>query len=162
MAITRIRDHQVQSETVYRQGQELAAIKEEVAEARVGRESLAQVLTDPTLGLEQITKLGVVASPEEPKVIEVPISRTQDFKRRPPEVLKFVPGPDDVSLTVCDFNNDDATDFDASENVVFDGVMKLKTKFIEEMTDEGELGDDGCSRFTTPERFKKIEGIKVE
>ena len=112
-----------------------------MAEARVGRESLAQVLTDPTLGLEQITKLGVVASPEELRLLKCLLAAHKTLSAGPAEVLKFVPGPDDVSLTVCDFNNDDATDFDASENVVFDGVMKLKTKFIEEMTDEGELGD---------------------
>lgn len=73
-------------------------------------------------------------------VIEIPA--TQDFKRIPIEVLKFIEAgvaQENVVQTICAFDNADATDFEPNEMVEFDGTMHLKTIFSHEMTDEGML-----------------------
>lgn len=111
----------------------------------------------------QITKLGVVASPEKPKIVDIEIPETLDFMRPVPvEVLKFIPGQENVVTTICDFNNGDASDFVPDPMVEFDGTMHLKTQHVIPMKDEGLLGEGRL--WSAPidlSQFKVIEKIEV-
>lgn len=111
----------------------------------------------------QITKLGVVATPEAPKIIEIEIEETLDFNRGTPiEVLKFIPGEQNVVTTLCEFDNADASDFEPDPMVEFDGTMHLKTQHVIPMKDEGLLGEGRL--WSAPidlSQFKVIEKIEV-
>jgi hypothetical protein len=115
-----------------------------------------------TVTSEQVTKLGVIATPTAPKVIEVLIPATSDFKRNPLEVLKLVSATQDQVSTLSNFNNSDATDFNADSQVIFDGTMRLKTVYQESMVDNGAL-DTGklWSKAINKSSFKTIEKIEV-
>jgi hypothetical protein len=74
---------------------------------------------------EQITKLGVIATPEVPKEVDIEIPYIQDFNLGKAEVLKYVPGPESIN-TLVKFDNGDSTDFNYNgEFVKFDGKMSL-------------------------------------
>lgn len=73
----------------------------------------------------------------EPKEILIPIPATDSFKRIPVEVLKLIPGKDNVIKTLVTFDNSDKDDFLPNEYVEFDGTMKLKTDYLFSMTDNG-------------------------
>jgi hypothetical protein len=111
---------------------------------------------------EQVTKLGVVASSTSPKVIELLIPTTNDFKRNPLEILKLMSATQDQVSTLSNFNNSDATDFNADSQVIFDGTMRLKTVYQESMVDNGAL-DTGklWSKAIDRSSFKSIEKLEV-
>lgn len=83
---------------------------------------------------QQITKLGVTASVDAPRQYSIPITFTSDFLRAPVEVLKFKVGQQNVVKTEISFDNSDSTDFNVSEKVLFDGVMKLKINYEYQMS----------------------------
>lgn len=118
--------------------------------------------TGAELSLSQRTKLGITASPESPEIVEIAIPHTTSFKRLPLEVLKLIPGDTNVVQTLCEFDNSCADSFDADDQVIFDGSMKLKTSYTTPMTDEGELGDGRLwSASIDRAAFKTIEKIEV-
>jgi hypothetical protein len=82
-----------------------------------------------SISLSQLTKMTVVATPEEPKVYDLEIPATSDFKRIPVEILKYIPNEQNVISTIVEFNNADATDFESVDNTVFDGTMHLLTMY---------------------------------
>jgi hypothetical protein len=82
------------------------------------------------LNVKQVTKLNVKATPDNPHVIEIPIPYTNVFKKLPIEVLKLEGEEKEVTETVAQFDNADATDFEPNEFVEFDGTMHLKTDYV--------------------------------
>lgn len=163
MSVTRIQDYQIHSV-------QLNSIRDEIAAARGDKPSLAERLaTLPTGGgsvsLNQITKLNITASQTTPYIVDVPIPETQDFKRLPVEVLKFTPGEQNKIVTICEFDNADATSFQGTATdpqIVFDGTMYLKTLYQENMIDEGALGSGKLwTKVIDKTQFKSIEKVVV-
>jgi hypothetical protein len=89
--------------------------------------------------VQQITKLNVTASSTTPKVIELDLNQTLDFKRKPIDVLKLTSGVADTTKTLMDFSNGEADDFQTNNNITFDGKMYPKTEYTETPVDEGLL-----------------------
>jgi len=87
------------------------------------------------INIEQITKMGV----EAPKTIDIEIKETENFKKLPVEVLKFIPGDEDVSRTILEFDNGDKYDFQPQKYVEFDESMYLKTNHKREFENLGKL-----------------------
>lgn len=115
------------------------------------------------VSLSQLSKLGIIATEEEPKDIEIIIPETTDFKRLPLEVLIFIAGSEDVIQTQIAFDNGDETDFEADDQLIFNGSMRLKTNYEFNMTDDGSLGDGKQFSFTiNPSDYKNIEGLEVK
>lgn len=77
-------------------------------------------------------------------------------------VLKFFPGTQDVSRTVCGFSNSDADDFVASNRLQFDGVMKPRTSYQGGLTYSG-LGQESTYlfTFTLPTQNVAVRSISI-
>lgn len=130
--------------------------------------NLAQSIADGNVGgggsvsVKQVTKLGINATPENPHSVFIDTEETISFNRLQVNVLKFIPGPSNVVTTVADFTNSEASDFEVTQQVVFDGKMKLQTEYIRDMIDGGVLEDGNI--YSLPidlTEFKKIEKIEV-
>lgn len=134
----------------------------EITNARGGYASLGERL-DTFSTVNQVTKLDVVASDIDPKVVEITIPETTDFKVPPIMVLKFNPGAQDSVQTICGFDNSDSEDFQGDEYVEFDGTMHLKTSYSEAMTEDTSWAGTGKSWYKTIDisNFKEIEQIEV-
>lgn len=77
-------------------------------------------------GYKQLSKIDLVA----PKEYDITIPKTKNFLLPPLEVLKLT-NSTTTTVTECEFNNGDSTDFDYNQAYVkFDGVMKLNTEFV--------------------------------
>lgn len=119
--------------------------------------------------LSQVTKLGVVATAQAPKIVELVIPDSPDLKRPAVEVLKFVPGTTNIIQTICQFDNADASSFvcdgipaDQHPDLIFDGTMKLRTQYDIPMTNGGPLGTGNLWIATIDTtKFKTIESIQV-
>ena len=112
-----------------------------------------------TSNYSQITKLNVTA----PKTELIPIEITNTFAKAPVEVLKFTAGESDVLVTVCDFDNGDASDFKDNEFLTFDGNMSLKVIYDITMKDPASLGSTYVSESEEIDmnNFKKIVNVEV-
>lgn len=153
-------------------------IKTEIIAARGGSADLNTRLNElesNSGGYKQVTKLGVIATAENPYAVEIPLEADSTFCKPPIEVLKFEGYPEDsgyknVIETICDFNNADETSFEPDEEglVVFDGKMHLKTTEEFPLTDEGELGEGRVYSLDLTEiknsllsgRYKEILGLQ--
>jgi hypothetical protein len=109
----------------------------------------------------QVTKLGVTATPESPYIEEIAITQSIDFLLGAAEVLKFVAGTENVVQTICNFDNADASSFEANDFVVFDGVMKLKTQDTFAMTDDGALGSGKVFSHTFNKTLFNTQSISI-
>ncbi|WP_129596047.1 hypothetical protein [Anaerophilus nitritogenes] len=87
------------------------------------------------IDLAQITKLNVTA----PHEVNIEIENTIDFKRLPVEVLKLIPGQEDVVQTLADFDNADQTDFKKNDFVEFNGSMCLKTQYDNDLEEHRKI-----------------------
>ena len=109
----------------------------------------------------QVTKLNVIATPEAPHIVEIPIPFTARFDKLPIEVLRMEGVTEQITQTLAEFDNSDATDFVENEFVEFDGVMKLKTnyEFETQIVDE----EEGIYSFDLSQldKFKRIVSIDV-
>lgn len=112
-----------------------------------------------TINYSQITKLNVTA----PKTELIPIEITNTFAKAPVEVLKFTAGESDVLVTVCDFDNSDASDFKDNEFLTFNGNMSLKVIYDITMKDPASLGSTYVSESEEIDmnNFKKIASVEV-
>ena len=114
----------------------------------------------PSIEVKQITKLNVIATPENPHIVEIPIEFTSKFDKLPIEVLRMEGIEGQTTQTLAEFNNGDETDFESNEFIEFDGTMHLKTnyEFETEVVDEIE----GIYSFDLGKLrdFKKIVSIE--
>ena len=112
-----------------------------------------------TSNYSQITKLNVTA----PKTELIPIEITNTFAKAPVEILKFTTGENDVIVTVCDFDNSDASDFKDNEFLTFDGNMSLKVIYDITMKNPASLGSTYVSesKEIDTSNFKKIDNVEV-
>jgi len=111
-----------------------------------------------SISIKQITKLSVVPN----QVEEINIPQTILFNFLPVEVLKFIPGDENVITNIYTFSNSEQDDFISNPTVDFDGVMKQKTSYSYVMTDNGELGDGHLWTYTMDiSQFKEIINLEV-
>lgn len=106
--------------------------------------------------VNQVTKMNIVA----PHTTTIDIPYTARFDKLPIEVLKMHGEQKDIILTLADFDNADATDFEENDFVKFDGVMQLKKDY----TDATEPLSEEVYKYdfsTILEVFRTIEGINV-
>jgi hypothetical protein len=108
----------------------------------------------------QVTKLGVVASKEEPATIDISIPHTDDFNLGKVEVLKAVEMPTET-LNVAHFDNADSTDFIYDEDFVsFDGTMRLKNTVTTPIGEGTPMGDGMLYRAKIDlSKWKRIDSI---
>ncbi|MGE7624633.1 hypothetical protein ACQKMD_16725 [Viridibacillus sp. NPDC096237] len=111
----------------------------------------------------QVMKLGVIASASVPRQYSISIDYTSSFLRAPLEILKFISGQQNIVVTQMGFDNTDSTDFIENAHVVFDGKMKLKTKYEYTMM-KGENFTHGTLYRTTIDTsiFKELIGINLK
>lgn len=108
---------------------------------------------------KQITKLNITA----PKTELISINVTNTFAKPPCEILKFVGGENDVVVTLCDFDNNDSTDFEDNEFLTFDGNMSLKTIYDIVVSTPTQLVKGYCSITEDIDltKFKSVEEMGV-
>lgn len=120
--------------------------------------AMAKSYTDGKGVSNQLTKLGVTA----PSVNDLAIPFTTTFLKSTPNVLKFTPGADGQVHTTVAFDNGDETDFEEQTQVIFDGVMKLKTSYTAAMVNEGAIGSGTLWSYAIPKStYKLIENMDV-
>ena len=105
-----------------------------------------------SVAVKQVTKMNIIA----PHTTTIDIPYTARFDRLPVEVLKMHGEQKDIVDTLADFDNSDASDFKSNEHVIFDGVMKLKTDYEEEM----EVVNDNIYRYSLAELFGDFSTVE--
>ncbi|SQB33635.1 signal peptidase II [Clostridium cochlearium] len=112
-------------------------------------------------GMKQISKMGIVGSPIEPRIVNVPIN-TVDFKVPRVNVLKYDLGDQDVIVTKNEFTNGESNDFIEDDMMVFDGKAHLKTDHVSNFTFNREMDTKNEYTITIDKtKFKKVEGFEV-
>ncbi|MBV1816842.1 signal peptidase II [Clostridium cochlearium] len=112
-------------------------------------------------GMKQISKMGIVGSSEEPRIINIPIN-TIDFKVPRVNLLKYDLGDQDVIITKNEFTNGESNDFEEDDMVVFDGKAHLKTDHVSNFTFNREVDTKNEYTITINKtKFKKVEGFEV-
>ncbi|OOO66786.1 signal peptidase II [Clostridium tepidum] len=112
-------------------------------------------------GMKQVSKMGIVGSPEEPRIINIPIN-TIDFKVPRVNLLKYDLGDQDVIVTKNRFTNGESNDFEEDDMVVFDGKAHLKTDHVSNFTFNREMDTKNEYTITIDKtKFKKVEGFEV-
>lgn len=113
-----------------------------------------------TIKINQVTKLNVIATPEEPHIVTIDRVFDNKFDRIPIEVLEMVGGEQGIIEVLAEFDNSDKTDFIENPYIEFDGTMHLKIfyTFETEVVDENE----GIYSFNLGKLkdFKKIISIE--
>lgn len=114
-------------------------------------------------GYRQLTKLGVVASPSNPRRYDMTIIYTTNFLRAPVEVLRLTAGEQDVIKTEIGFDNSDASDFISTKFIEFDGAMKLKMNYMEPLIQDISWVEKGTllRKKMDLSEFKKVEAMTV-
>lgn len=123
--------------------------------------NLGTIGDEAGLNLKQISKMGIVGSPTEPKIVDIPIS-TVDFKVPKVNVLKFELGNQNIITTENGFTNAESNDFLANDMVIFDGTAHLKTDFQSTMIYKGDI--DAGKLYTVgidKTAYKNINSLKV-
>ena len=83
-------------------------------------------------GLRQISKMGIVGSHENPRVVNISIN-TIDFKVPRVNVLKYdTSNTQDIISTKNEFKNGESNDFEEDKYIEFDGKAHLKTEYNQE------------------------------
>lgn len=115
--------------------------------------------------LTQLTKLGVIGSSGTPKVVDIVITETLDFKRIKLEVLKFIAGLLNQIVSIATFGNGTTSDFvvDPLDQIQFSSTaMSLKTSYTVPLVNGGVLGSGVLFTATIDKTaYKKIEVIGV-
>jgi len=91
--------------------------------------------------VNQVTKLNILATPEEPHVTTIDIPFDNKFSKLPIEVLKMIGGKESIVEVLANFDNADKTDFIRSPYIEFDGTMHLKTDYEFQATKTNEETD---------------------
>ncbi len=113
-------------------------------------------------GMKQVSKMGIVGSPEEPRIVNIPVN-TVDFKVPRVNILKYdTEGTQDKIITENEFTNGESNDFLEDDMMVFDGKSHLKTEHISNFTFNREVNTK--LEYTVPfekSKFKKVEGFEI-
>lgn len=117
---------------------------------------------DSDVKINQKTKLNVVATPENPYILTIPIDYTADFKKLPIEVLRME-GEDQENITdiIATFDNSEIGDFQPNEYVIMDGTMRIRKDWEIECDTIDE--DKGIYSFDMSQlnKFKVLESFEI-
>lgn len=111
----------------------------------------------------QVTKLNITATSTEPHMVDIPIPETNDFNRQAPDVLKFVSSQDNITKTICDFDQSDKSDFENNDYIDFNQGMYIKTTYLESYSNVEALGSG--KKYTFPldlikyTNIQKVKGV---
>ncbi|QBD84703.1 signal peptidase II [Clostridium tetani] len=111
--------------------------------------------------MKQISKMGVIGSPEEPRIVNISVN-TIDFKVPRVNVLKYDLGTQNIILTKNEFTNGESNDFEKDPMMVFDGKAHLKTEHTSNFAFNREM--DIKSEYVVTfkkSNFKKVESFKI-
>lgn len=113
-------------------------------------------------GMKQVSKMGIVGSPEEPRIINIPIN-TVDFKVPRVNILRYdTEGTQDQIITKNEFTNGESNDFVEDNMMVFDGKAHLKTDHVSNFIFNREVDTKNEYTITIDKtKFKKVEGFEV-
>lgn len=113
-------------------------------------------------GMKQVSKMGIVGSPEEPRIINIPIN-TVDFKVPRVNILRYdTEGTQDQIITKNEFTNGESNDFVEDNMMVFDGKAHLKTDHVSNFIFNREVDTKNEYTITINKtKFKKVEGFEV-
>ncbi|CAK7055411.1 hypothetical protein [Tissierella sp.] len=115
-----------------------------------------------TIKINQVTKLNVIATPEEPHIVTIDRVFDNKFDKIPIEVLEMIGGEQGKIEVLAEFDNSDKTDFIENPYVEFDGTMHLKTEYVfnVDVVDENE----GIYSFNLGKLsgFKKLVSIECK
>ncbi|MGG4455803.1 discoidin domain-containing protein [Brevibacillus porteri] len=132
-------------------------------------DSISLINSSPSSGgnnstsIFQIEKFDVIASIQSPFEVNIPISKTTDFKLPPVEVLKFAPGANDQLITISSFSSSEDKNYDLDSHMLLDGKIRLKTDYTIEPFEEIPL-PSGNTLYSFPidlVQFFNIEKIEV-
>lgn len=112
---------------------------------------------------QQVTLKNVIATPTKPHKIYIDIPYTVNFNRRPLEILKFVESQDNIITIAATYDNQEASQFIDNKYILFDGAMKLQTRYQELMTVHSETTDTAIYTSIPVDfnEFKFIEELNV-
>lgn len=100
-------------------------------------------------GYRQLSKMNVVA----PKQVDISIPKSKSFKLPPVEILKL---KQNIASTVELSSFDNGGDYNCSEEfLVFNGVVKLKTKYIEQIPKDAVNPQD----YIDTSKYKSVQNI---
>ena len=81
------------------------------------------------IDVKQVTKLNIIATPEEPHITTIDVPFNNKFNKIPIEILKMIGQKQNLIEVLANFDNTDNTDFENNPYVDFDGTMHLKTDY---------------------------------
>lgn len=113
-------------------------------------------------GMKQVSKMGVVGSVADPKIVNIPIN-TVDFKVPRVNLLKYdITNTQNIIATKNEFTNGESNDFEIDDMIVFDGKAHLKTEHISDFTVTREFENKIEYSVTVDKtKFKRIEGFET-
>lgn len=105
----------------------------------------------------QVSRLGVIATPEIPKSIDIPIPFIEDFNLGKLDVLKYEAGQI-ITNNIVHFDRTDGSGFNYNEKMVaFDGTMHLNTEIT--VTQNEYETVEGGKIFTIPVNYDDWENV---
>ncbi|EQB3101448.1 signal peptidase II [Clostridium botulinum] len=114
------------------------------------------------IGLKQISKMGIVGTAENPRVVNIPIN-TVDFKVPRVNILRYdTENTQDLIATKNEFTNGESNDFIEDKMIAFDGKAHLEINHIsdfEVIKDIESFTEYSVNVDKT--LFKKIEGFET-
>ncbi|ARC85630.1 putative signal peptidase II [Clostridium argentinense CDC 2741] len=145
-------------DVVSKQDKQLVAYSEDTGKFTTIDSSEAGEITG--VGLKQISKMGIVGSPTEPRIINISIN-TIDFKVPRVNVLRMDDGDKGIIVTKNSFTNGENNDFEADKYIQFDGKAYLKTEYYEkcDLLQDTSEGTEYMIEIDFDE-FKSIEGLQ--
>lgn len=113
---------------------------------------------------QQQTKLGVVATTSTPRLFVITIAQTQNYLRGPISILKFTKGANNVLMSQMTFDYDEVMNFEPTDNIEFDGIAKLKSRFLLDMEKDSNNAEGGylSRRKITRSEWPVIHKINVQ
>ncbi|MBU3208506.1 signal peptidase II [Clostridium algidicarnis] len=111
-------------------------------------------------GMKQISKMGVIGTSVEPKIVNIPVN-TLDFKVPRVNVLKYDLGTQNIIVTKNGFTNGESNDFVDDDMMIFDGKAHLKTEHAQDyiVSKDEETFVEHVTTLNLSE-FKLIEGFE--
>jgi hypothetical protein len=110
------------------------------------------------IGLNQLSKLGVVGSTTTPAIVDININ-TLDFKLPKVNVLKFHTGDSNVVSVKSTFSNGESGDFKSDSMIIFDGTAHLNTNIQDTFVYQSSLNTFDVYKATIKNEFKSISAV---
>lgn len=124
-----------------------------------------------SLNIKQVTKLGISGTSSSPHVTDITLANTTiEYIKPSPSVLRIVSdmgttgGTENVIKVASSFTNAEASDFNQADNpnVMFDGIMSLRTSHAHNMAEDTSYQDSGALYTTGIDRTRLTQIKRIE